>query len=232
MRLKSPFGLRRLFVKMYYNEDRVTITKASAANNYSFSYYNANDIFDPNPLIGGHQAFGWQQWLPHFKYFKVHASKINVSVQNGGQADSGGLYLCVYFNRTGQADLQTWFTSVDAESAVPIKENPIIKVRRCGIYNAAKPESSYVKKIKYFKKTKDVYGLKDLDDQDFQGQINSASPANVWQWTVGLRTADNISAYSAIVRVFITYWVELYGPQVNFDLGSVGDTSLTAVAPP
>jgi len=217
---------------MYYNEDRVGVNKSSSAANYNLTYYNANDIYDPNPLSGGHQAFGWQQWLPHFKYFKVHASKCTVTVQNGGTTDTGGLYVLVYFNRTGQADLTTWLTSVDAESATPIKENPLIKVRRCGVFNAAKPESSYTKKIKYFKRTKDVYGTKDLDDQNFQGQINSASPANVWQWTIGLRTADNISAYTAIQRVFITYWVELFGPQISFDLGSASDGSFLATAPP
>lgn len=203
---------------MFYNEERVFLSGATP----QVFYYAANDIYDPYPPTGGHEAFGWYHWIRHFRYFRVHASAIKVTFMNQQSNDTGGVNVFLTYNKEGQADLQTWIVQSTGVARQGIRENLLIKTKRLSFWNASKPERDYTKSLTYRRKTKTVFGVKNLDDINFQGTLDVASPpaTHRWQWTLGASAADLVTTINVLYKVFITYYVELFAPQVLTDMGT------------
>lgn len=224
MKIRSPYGLKRLFLKMHYHEQRIEVNQAAPY----ISYWNANSLYDPNSVFVGHQAWGWFQWTNHFKRYKVHACKIRGYFSNQATTPANGAWMGITFNKFGENTMTQWLdyvrVSAPTDMFLPITENPLIRFRHVTPYNIAKPARDYVTQVSYYRKTATVWGRSKLDDDNFEGVINSSNPANIWQFSLAVVPGDwNNSGGSTVVgtvRIKMTFWVELFQPQTNQNLGT------------
>jgi len=73
---------------------------------YSSVSYRANDLYDPYVAVGGHQPYGFDQYMNIYNFFAVEESEIKVFHSPTAVADNIPAYIAVI--HSGSATAPTW----------------------------------------------------------------------------------------------------------------------------
>lgn len=184
----------RAFVKLHFVQQ---LTKA-AAPGYWDIIFRGNSIYDPYEALGGQTAAGLQQWSMFYRNYKVHASKMVVTVDNS-VIGTGCYYALVPTPTTAQLGA----VSPAYFDAYPRARTGYISGSTGGIA---------VKRIKNFCSTASALGVRKelVRDEDDLGALVTQNPARVWGWhlLVGSTNPAINSAFN--VNIKIVYYVEFY----------------------
>lgn len=185
-----------------------TLSLLSSSAMYDERLWTATSVYDPDAVVGGHQALLFDQMMTLYNKFFVSASKITVEMfpkvtsadvasatsQNGS---NGYIYLVCNTNGSNMSPLDSRF----------LREQPNIKWKRwgnngLGAYNGNNTISSYVKNSAI------QPGWK-ISNPDTWGSIAGNPLVNNW-WHVYIESYDQLTFLSANYRVTMTYYVTYF----------------------
>lgn len=188
-----------MFLKMRYVDSWSTTVGAGAGQSY---HYNGNSIFDPFAAAGGHQPYGYDQWLAFYSRYRVYGSKISVSfaVQPTlALQQAANLYVVPVTNNS-------------VVSFASLREMPRCRGRMYTPQYARGPA-----RIKHYASTAQIWGVSKATaatNQEFSADMG-ADPAAPWYWWVRVQgnseVANVFSAGTTLnYTVILTYYVVLY----------------------
>jgi len=216
-RSMGPLGIPdRMFIKLSY-ADHATFPSAGASGSALLEYYG-NSIFDCGMSNDNHHAMGQAQWLNFYKFYRVRASKIHVTVSSTVQQ----FYQPSSGNEDTSIDVSTaarqYFVNVrpaedNTYNGFSINENVVDPYSHYTLVGTALGQG--VKQIKHYCTTKKITGYKNLDMADTLSAAMGAAPTTVWYWLINATESDGTTASGAAthlqVLVRISYYVELFG---------------------
>ncbi len=175
------------FTHLRYVERSLLLLNTTTSINVGFA---GNDCFAPNIFGGGHQPMGFDQLGALYKRFRVHSSLIRIQP--------------VSFTQGFQVSCTpSQSASTPATNAIAM-ELPYTKyaVWYAGIGYMAMLENDI--------STREIVGIKSIDEDDQFAGTTSASPARLWYWIINVESFDGTT--SAVVRcnIEIEYYVEMF----------------------
>lgn len=186
----------RTFLKMKYSE--VILVDASALGQYNV--FRGNSIHDPNYFIGGGSATSIAEWSLFYERYRVHASKMKVEVLNINTTAQNSTVL-VALVPSNEPNL----------SSIPVEDVNTLPYCKYTTISAASG-GPMPAKLTAFMSTKKMYGLNNINDEDYASTIAS-TPYKQWYWDLSYANLAGSGASNTVtlrVLVTITYYVELY----------------------
>jgi hypothetical protein len=160
-----------------------TVTNAS----YIFA---GNDIFDPDVTSSGHQPMGFDQLMALYQRFRVHSSLIRVGLVYQSTGCQFGT--CPSNATTTPSNLNN------------LMESPYAKWLTT--YNGIGIDAKIIDHMQ----TKEIVGIKSIDEDDQFAGTSTASPARLWYWILHAETFDTNTTGSMRLNFSIEYDVELF----------------------
>lgn len=137
-----------------------TLVLDPGAGGIASNLFSVTGMFDPDISLGGHQPYGFDQWMQIYKYYHILSSKISIEVAGA----SGG-------------STQSWrvgITPINRTSALP--SNAVDLMEMDGTVFRMYERSSPVKLSKK-QDTHKTFGIKDIMDADeMRGSIAGNPP--------------------------------------------------------
>lgn len=180
----------RLRMKMVYD----TVINVIAVGPSNDHVYRGNDVFDPNPLIGGVTAYQFHEVVRNYSRFCVYSSSLRADMINDS-GNVGVLMTIVPSSVIGS------FLSVDVAIPQPWAKYPMI----CPI------AARYPVIMKHYAASQTMLGINKIQNKDavFCGNA-TASPAQQWYWHIVTTAVDGITAPTYTIRLRIVYYVEFF----------------------
>lgn len=192
MRIKTPTVLPdRLFVKLKYTQIGYKVMAGQAQTIVSF---RGNSPYDPDAQIGGHSAFGYDQWKSFYTNYRVHKSNIFVRI--------------AYANESMRMAITPSTKVYKPQNISEAYEAPYTKRKTIATTLLT---DNYVFNSMY---TKKIFGVKSIIDDDFIAETNNTTdlkrniPNNQWFWTMNFASYDGTTNITAYVDITVTYFVE------------------------
>lgn len=189
VRISKPIGFPdRTFTVLKYGE----MVNTSSAASFNF-VIRGNGPYDPNQTGAGHQPYYFDQWcngsgIPYARY-RVHACKIIIRP--------------VEITNEFVIGVHPSIDGVAPSNATQLMELPRSKWAPC-VVGANLPV------IKHKLKTKTVYGVNTIKDEDnFTGSFGSL-PANQWYWVISGWAADGTTNFTTSFAITVFYFMEFY----------------------
>lgn len=175
------------FCHFKYVESSLVLFNGGVAVLYAFA---GNDLFDPNVTGTGHQPLGFDQMMALYKRFRVHSSKIKVSL--------------VYQTQGTQMSITPSQSAAAPASMAVAMEQPYNKYTNwyAGIGTGAQLENDI--------STREITGIESINQDDQFAGSSTASPARLWYWVLNTEVFDGSTAGILRVNVCIDYYVELF----------------------
>jgi len=178
--------------------------------------FSGNDLFDPNWSGGGHQPMYYDQLCTLYTKWRVTGCKI---ILKGNAGSSALAYMWL-----GPAMLPTGPTTPTEAFEQPHYISWI---------TTGNGASGRFKKTMSFS-TKRMFGVKDISDDEYSGQVAS-SPVFQWYWVIGCQAVDNTN-YNQWLDVKLIYYCQfekrdMMGMSVETSAGH-GDESTEIVTIP
>jgi len=195
MPLAPPY---RTSMLTYYETD-VQLNPATGA---TASYViRGNDLYDPNVTGTGKQPYNFDQWMTLYARFVVLWSQIEVWAST---IDS---------NKQFTISLIPSISSSPPTTTDQVPEMPGVKSTIFTGYQMSK-SLGYVKSQR---KTKTVFGVKDvLDDIEFSGSAASSPAAdNTWYWLIQVQGNDSTFDPSAITLTIKVKYIARFQQRNN-----------------
>lgn len=177
----------RTFAKLKYNEI-IGLTSVTYAGGYTFT---GNGLFDCNITSTGTQPTGFDQYMNLYDSFRVHSSKVRVSVAN---------------TTTSSAVVFATVPCRDYASVISGGINEVIRMPRAR-YAMVAADFQETKTVSNFLSTKKAFGEKELDDIVYSGS-SSGNPSDQWYWVLFGANVSGGGTLSVQLHVQITYYVE------------------------
>lgn len=187
----------RTFCKMMYT-DTTSNLLATAGNTFGFIRYNANGLFDPNPLILTGTVPGFKAMSGLYERYRVRGCKIKVTFAN---------------QEAFPANVLIWPTTEDVSGSVSnvylqeMLDNAFCRYKTVSAKGGMDRGvlSSYIS----FKKLAGTGNV--ITDKDYSA-TTSANPAVVLFWNIGTYsiTATSFTAASIPFECRLTFYVEWY----------------------
>lgn len=172
---------------------------------------NGNNMYDPDPSIGGHQPRWYDTFLgapntvaPYGRY-QVNASKITVTIWQdpkltGTNGSVDGIATLIPVIGNGGDNVPANFTEM--------REVQNVRSKYIGNANSSRPLV-----LKHFAKTKMLWQCKSINDnQDFSGAYNGA-PNNKWTWAFqicNVNSGTGTNLFSCWYTIKVKYYVKLW----------------------
>lgn len=185
------------FTKLHY-QDWFNTASSGTGGVYDWVFYG-NNAFDPLVGIANKGCAGFTELAAIYQQSRVYASKITVITKSITDVTAtGDSMVMVIPDRS--ATSYTMTTVVDRQAT------PYAKLKMVNRYaNGSSPVT-----VKNFRKTKDIYGESDIDDDVYASSTTSDTLVNPWYYHVVHARGDqsSISAYPGFqMMVKITYYV-------------------------
>lgn len=161
--------------------------------------FRANNVYDPDFTGTGIGVSGFTELASIYSRYRVYASKIRVSIKSLSDTSSTGdgvILLVPDRSFTGYS-----MATMINRQAIPFA---VTGQMNRGV-NGNNPLV-----LKSFRKTKNIYGETDIDDDAYTGTTAGTAPTSEWYWhiVVGRSDQSSISAYPGYeVLVKISYYV-------------------------
>jgi len=170
--------------------------------------WRANDVYDPDYKVGGHQPFGFDQLIARYQHFTVERSQISVDVMNTGEYKNAA-WVIHLASAAGESA-----AAYAAGGIAGLVEQPRTSTSiMCGIMgNQARQRSinfSFSAPF-FFRKTLQTM----IGSTNYSGS-DSASPTEDAFFEVSCYSPSNLALafdYTAI-RTTLTYWVVFSEPR-------------------
>ncbi len=175
------------FTHLKYVERKLVLCSASVSGVY---VYGGNDCFHPDKTGTGHQPMGFDQLTALYTRFRVHSSKIRLWYVNG---TTGFQYGCIPSNSTTMP-----VTFQDME------ESPYSK------WKVAYTNVGYDVVVENDISTKEIVGIKSVDEDDQFAGSSTAVPGRQWYWVIHSQVYDNATSATLLVNAEIEYDVEFF----------------------
>lgn len=183
----------RLFVKLKYTQSGQWDPVVASPN--VTQQWTGNSLFDPDFTGTGHQPLGFDQYAAFYSYYRVHASLLVVQLMSTAAAN--GSYLKFYLTPT--------LTSVIPGNVDTGTEQPYAKRR----FLAANTANNIVT-LKNKMYTKKLFGYKTINQEtDFAAAV-TASPVNLWYWTLSSSTVGGANTSGVYYDATIYYYAEFF----------------------
>lgn len=177
----------RLFTKLKYDKVNITLVNAAPTGSVIFK---TNDISNsPDNGVTTHKPLGFNQYMGLYSYYRVHASKINISV--GFMSVPGKIGVMASTLTTAPATLQNLLEQ-------PYKTYKII---------ATTVNNTF---IKYYITTKKLWGEQSIQYDGAWVGTSILSPGANGFWHILGESYDGSANLTMIINVQITYWVEFF----------------------
>lgn len=186
----------KYFTKLHY-QDWVNVASGGVSG-VSDLVFSGNGCYDPVAGIGGKGCAGFTEFAGIYQNYRVYASKIVIKTKSITDVTATGDGI-VLLAPDRSSTSYTMSTTIDRQAS------PFNKVGMINRYaNGNMPLI-----MKCYRKTKNIYGETDIDDDNFSSAVTGL-PAAEWYWHVVHARGDqsSISAapgYQMLVR--ITYFV-------------------------
>lgn len=195
----SPFPLE-MYTQFTYT-DNISITSTiGAPYNYFFS---TNSLFDPNVTgIGIQPRFydtlvGANNTNAPYQYYRVLTSKITVEAIDLSDTINARGYVGVGLfsgNQTGVATL------------AELRARSDYKMKYMGVYSGGKELCRISRKCK----NKDLFGIKDMKDDEETASLYNTSPSKLGRWCISYVPFNETSTVAIHCLVKITYYTQLF----------------------
>jgi len=185
----------RALVKLSFGQ---TITRSATAGFLNY-IYRANSIYDPQFTVGGATVQGLQEWSAFYSKYRVHASSIQITVDNS-VIGTGCYYALV--------------PSPDA--TLPILSGPsefdLLPRAKSGFVSGSTGGIA-VNRMKHFITTAASAGVRrsHVKDEDDFAALTNANPAFPVYWHVLLASTSSGINTAFVLNVKIKYYVEFFG---------------------
>jgi len=178
-----------------------------------------NSVYDPDPLVGGTSAEGFNEWLAFYDYHRVHRSAINVEVTpdySGSAPNQSNVRIFVI-----PSTAATWSLSTNSTASARFVKQAFLAWTGRG-----------VAKIRSTMQTAKIFGLHTNTADNFNlAGIGLSNPTTKWYWHIIFspmnQSVTDVKVFSQIV---INYTVEFFNrkaaialsiPTVTFQDGEV-----------
>lgn len=172
----------------YVTSSFVQLTTASPIGAVA---YFGNNPYDPRVALGGHQPYYFDQLMTLYNRYCVYGSKIRVFFNT----DDDKNYECVLRPTTEATLVGNMSLEMERPSAA-----------------IAVGTEQVTKQLKMYRKTKHVFGQRDLDLDQFSGDA-SGGPTKLWYWQLGMQPSYRpTTLYDVTVQytIVITYYTKFY----------------------
>jgi hypothetical protein len=170
---------------------------------YDHRVFRGNGLFDPDASGIGHQPFGFDQWCSATSFYtryRVLASTIRIKFIN---EIAIGAFVAVYPSQASGAPA-TWGNAAEVPRSVT---------------GYVGPASGYpITQITNTCSTRQMFGYKDITQEDLLSSLYSADPPLQWFWNTYLWVADETTHAVYAFSVEVHYDVEFY------DRGQLGQS--------
>ena len=178
-----------------------TITLDPGAGGTAQNLFRTIGLYDPDASLGGHQPYGYDQWMAIYARYHVISSKISIQACSAAQQTTTNCW------RVG-------ISPIDRSSSLPTAAEDLMEISGAvyGVheYKAAGPIRLSVKHD-----TKKVYGVKDvLDNEHLSGTINALPQDNTY-WIVWAANGGAGVEDAAPVTVNVTIDYDVWFTDVN-----------------
>lgn len=154
-----------------------TITLNPGPASFSFNQFRCNSTFDPDASLGGHQPYGFDQWMVLYKTFHVISSKITIIATNSAP---------------GGATPHNWrfgITPIERTGSLPVTTNDLMEIDGAkfdmlSLDNGPRRLTASFDTAKYF----DVTNV--MDNDNLGGSI-TANPVDQYYWMVWAANGSN-----------------------------------------
>lgn len=126
------------------------------------SVFRANDLYDPNSAIGGHQPMGFDQLQIFYNHFIVTGSKIRMTPVNEGTANSDGCYYGIALTDQGNR------VAGMSMEAIMENDNTTKAIRRVGQLQATTGTITGRATAKKYFSLKKFFNVKSVDGDEFK----------------------------------------------------------------
>jgi hypothetical protein len=182
---------RRIMMK-YCDYQNMTTTSGSMV----YLDYLANSAFDPFRPTGGHQAFGFDQYMAMYNHFHVESSVIKLSIVNTGAKP----VVCgVYLADDSTLPYGNWYTYAETNRG------------QQKVINFATSQDKAVTATSNFNH-KSFFNGRPVGDSSFVGSI-SANPEELAHYMVYLQSFNQTDSSSITVKVEILYQIVFSEPR-------------------
>lgn len=201
------------YAKLQYTD--VTHQPDVAIGAMNIRAWRANDLYDPDYAVGGHQPFGFDQLMAKYQHFTVERSHISIDVMNTGEYKNAA-WIIHLASAAGELAAAYAAGGIAAVTELPRTSS----VAMCGIMgnHASQRSISYdFSAPKFFRKTLQSM----LGNTDYSGNVG-ASPVEDAYFEVACFSPSNLLLefdYTAI-KTTLTYWAvfsepKYIGPSIN-----------------
>lgn len=141
-----------------------TLVLDPGAGGIASNFFSVNGMFDPDTTLGGHQPYGFDQWMAIYKYFHILSSKISIEVAASASGTT-----------------QSWrfgITPINRTTAIPSNCVDLMEMDGTvfGMY-----ERSFPKKLSKTQDSHKTFGIKDLMDADeMRGTVSGNPPTQAY----------------------------------------------------
>lgn len=183
-----PKTLPRTFI--YY--DRISVS-APASGTLTEIVYVANDLRDPTNAVGGHQPYGFDQWMAWYDHFTVTKSKIEVTFaeSNPNASIVHATQCCLRLDDAGDHELNPTL----------VMEMPGSKVLMLGSSNSKRL-------TKTFNARRFFGGASKIGSSEYKGNT-TFSPTERAFFHIGLAGAESGSGSNIELLIKVTYTATL-----------------------
>lgn len=185
------------FTKLHY-QDWFNVASSGSTGVYDWVFYG-NNAYDPLVGIANKGCAGFTELASIYAQSRCYASKITVITKSISDATATGDAMCMVIPDRSS-------TSYSMSTCIDRQASPYSKVKMINRgANGVQPTT-----IKNFRKTKDIYGESDIDDDVYASSTTSDTLANPWYFhVIHIRGDQNaISAYPGFqMMVKITYYI-------------------------
>lgn len=192
---QGNFGVpHRKRVKMTYVESAAILCTTGVLQKYQF---RANGMHDPNLTSGGHQPYGWDQMKALYGNYRVHGCKATAKFYNRG---------------THVANLVVGL-EVSKSAILPFTDYLGFAEKNKGsrqatlLYNSRERASLAVTA-----RTKDIFQVKDVEDEPNLQAATTADPTDQWHVAVWAQAQDLASTEGCWFTIQLDYDVEFFDP--------------------
>lgn len=173
--IRQPSGVPdRVFCKLVL---RATGNFSQATGNLGYIQIAGNDLYDPLAASGTAQPYFFDQWNNFYGFFRVLGSKINV-VSQLNDPTSGPASVITGITANGSTTAPSWATTDHSLiETQPYSTRTNIRAGARGVGYSVMSRYMSTAKIRGVKKSV-------VQNEDNYRGTGSASPSNLWWWTV------------------------------------------------
>jgi hypothetical protein len=173
-----------LFVKLKYHFPWTAVATA-----FTFSkQISGNNVYDPNPALGGGQPTGFDEYQGMYEHYECVGSSCRVRLHNNSNTDIIEMFLYPSQGTSDQPRGDPYTT--------PYSKNRIVGTVDYGS----------TKTIKSYMSWKKMVGSRGIRNRNIA--VTNAAPLDPWFWTVDFRNVPGDQNLNAYYDMLVTYYVK------------------------